>query len=290
MRTLGLWLACFFWAVSFIASKVALESASPMTVVTLRLVISALCFAFWFSLRGWPRLQWTRRRVGQVVVLSLMGTSLHYGTQTMGLQYTPACNASLYASTCPILIALIAAFMLGERISPRKFIGIALALAGVLVSMGLGTLSAFEVRSFLKGDLLVFTSLFFWALFTVYGKSLMSQVGALELLGLVTIVGAATLLPVFAIGSWLHGGSLAVIAPRGWAAIVFLGVTCSFLATLLYFWALERTESQKVGVYLYTIPLMTYAAAWLTLGETVGWNLFWGSLFVLCGVLLTERG
>ena len=49
-------LACFFWAVSFIASKVALKSASPLTVVTLRLVISALCFAVWFSLRGWPRL------------------------------------------------------------------------------------------------------------------------------------------------------------------------------------------------------------------------------------------
>jgi drug/metabolite transporter (DMT)-like permease len=59
---------------------------------------------------------------------------------------------------------------------------------------------------------------------------------------------------------------------------------------LLYFLALERTESQKVGVYLYTIPLMTYAAAWLILGETIGWNLGLGSLLVLSGVYLTERG
>jgi drug/metabolite transporter (DMT)-like permease len=290
MRTAGLWLACFFWAISFIASKVALGSASPLTVVTLRLVIAALCFTAWFSLRGWPRLNWTRPRVRQIFVLSLFGTSLHYGTQTMGLQYTPASNASLYASTCPISIALIATFLLGERISLRKFLGIIIALAGVLVSLGLGTLSAFEVRSYIKGDLLVFTSIFLWALFTVYGKKLSAQVGALQLLGLATIMGAATMLPICAADIWRHGNSLAAIAPRGWTAIIFLGVTCSFLATLLYFLALEQTESQKVGVYLYTIPPMTYLAAWLYLGEAVGWNLFWGLLLVLSGVFLTERG
>jgi drug/metabolite transporter (DMT)-like permease len=286
MRTAGLWLACFFWAVSFIASKVALESASPLTVVTLRLVISALCFAAWFSLRGWPRLAWTKERAAQLVVLSLCGTTLHYGTQTVGLQYTPAANASLYAATCPISIALLAAFSLGEKLSLRKLLGIGLALAGVLAAMGLGTLRTFELRSYLKGDFLVFTSIVLWALFTVYGKKLGARLGALELLGLVTIIGAAMMIPVWAFA----GSSLAAMTLRGWTATMFLGLTCSFLATLLYFLALERTQSQKVGVYLYTIPLMTYAAAWLYLGEAIGWNLFWGLILVLSGVYLTERG
>lgn len=290
MRKAGLWLACLFWAVSFIASKVALESAPALTVVTLRLVISALCFAVWFSLRGWPRLQWTPRRAGQVVLLSLAGTTLHYGTQTVGLQYTPASNASLYASTCPISITLIAVFLLGEKLNGRKALGIALALAGVLVTMGSSTLGAFELRSYVKGDLLVFASIFLWALFTVYGKKLGSSVGALELLGIVTLIGAATMLPLGAADLWRRGGSLAVITPRGWAAIVFLGVTCSFLATVFYFLALERSQSQKVGVYLYTVPVMTCLAAWLYLGEAVGWNLLWGLLLVLSGVALTERG
>lgn len=289
MRTAGLWLACFFWAVSFIASKVALESASPLTVVTLRLLISAACFAVWFTLRGWPRLHWTRDRLEQIALLSLFGTSLHYGTQTLGLQYTPASNASLYASTCPISIALIATFLLGERLNTRKVAGIILALVGVLASMGLGTLADFELRSYIKGDLLVFASIFLWAMFTVYGKKFGAQVGALELLGLVTIAGAATMLPLCAADIWRNGNSLAAMNLRGWAAVGFLGVGCSFLATLLYFLALERTESQKVGVYLYTIPLMTYLVAWLYLGEAVGWNLFWGSGLVLSGVFLTER-
>ena len=157
------------------------------------------------------------------MLLSLCGTTLHYGTQTVGLQYTPASNASLYASTCPISIALIAAFSLGERLSMRKLLGIGLALAGVLAAMGLGALKSFELRSYLKGDFLVFASIMLWAVFTVYGKKLGARLDALELLGLVTIIGAATLLPVCAFDMLRHGNSLAAMTcaagppRRSWA-------------------------------------------------------------------------
>jgi len=72
--------------------------------------------------------------------------------------------------------------------------------------------------------------------------------------------------------------------------VAFLGITCSFLATLLYFFALERAESQKVGVYLYTIPPMSFLIAGFYLGESIGLNLLIGSLVVLTGVYLTEKG
>lgn len=291
MRThLELLAACFFWAISFIASKAALESAPPLTVVTLRLVLASLCFVLWFSYRGWPRMSWDRAQLGRLFLLSLFGTSLHYGTQTAGLQYTAASNASLYASTCPISIALIACVFLGERLTGRKVAGILLALAGGLTAMGWSTLTSVDFMGHLWGDSLVFISIFLWALFTVYGKKLCGELGAMELIGVVTIVGTLTMLPVSGAELWLKGAGLGDITARSWLAIAFLGLTCSFLATLLYFLALERTESQKVGVYLYTIPLMTYAAAWLMLGEAIGWNLGLGSLLVLSGVYLTERG
>ena len=121
---LYLWLACFFWAISFIATKVALQAVPPLTVVFLRLLISALCFILWFAWRerrlplGRPELFWS------VALLSVVGTSLHYGSQTVGLQYTTATNASIYAVTGPISILLISALFLGERISWKKGVGI----------------------------------------------------------------------------------------------------------------------------------------------------------------------
>lgn len=279
--------ACFFWAISFIATKVALETVPPLTVVALRLVISAACFAPWLV---YKRIRPRARDLRQLFLLSLLGTGLHYLLQTIGLQYTTASNASLYAVTGPISILLISAVFLGERITVRKAAGITAALVGVLTVLGLETLRSVDFASHLWGDFLVFTSIFMWGAFTVYGKKLSRSMGAAELVGAATVIGALWMIPV---GAWeMHqrAFSLAMVSPRAWGAIAFLGITCSFLATLLWFLALARTESQKVGVYLYTVPPMTYLAASIILDERIGLNLLAGSVLVIAGVYLTERG
>jgi drug/metabolite transporter (DMT)-like permease len=286
----GLWVACLLWAASFIATKVAVAAVPPLTLVTLRLAISSLCFLAWFALRRRPLRPGGWQGLWRIFVLSLFGTGLHYGIQTIGLQYTTASNASIYAVTGPISITLIAAAVLGERITLRKGVGIAVALAGVLVVMGIDAVASFDFRSYVVGDLLVFLSIVMWGVFTVYGKRLSGQMGALDLLAMTTLVGSAWMLPVGWAELCLRGFSLAQVTAEAWAAIAFLGVTCSFLATLLYFLALARTESQKVGIYLYTIPPMTYVVAALYLGESPGANLLVGSALVLLGVYLTERG
>ena len=287
---LGLWIACFLWAISFIATKVALEEVPPLTVVALRLLVSGVCFLVWFLAKGGFGSLGLRGKLRELFLLSLLGTGLHYGSQTIGLQFTTASNASVYAVTGPISITLIAAIFLGEKITTRKVVGIAVALAGVLWVMGEETLTDFRFGAHVLGDALVFASIVLWAGFTVYGKKLMEERGPLEVIGLTTVLGALWMAPVGGIELILSGSSLSNMQWRALLAIGFLGVTCSFLATLLYFTALKRTESQKVGVYLYTIPPMTYLFADFYLGETIGVNLVLGSVLILAGVYVTERG
>ena len=281
--------ACVLWAVSFVATKVALEAAPPLVVVTLRLLISALCFLPWIVATGGARGLGGGRGLLRLFVLSLFGTSLHYSLQTAGLQFTTASNASLYTTTGPITILLLSALVLGERITARKAFGVALAVAGVLVVMGADTLSTLELGH-VKGDLLVLASLVMWGLFTVYGKRMIDELGALRVTAWVTVIGALTMIPVGWAEARATGFNLGDITVEAWLAISFLGVACSFLATLLYFVALGFSESQKVGVYLYTIPPMTAVVASLYLGETITTNLVIGAVLVIGGVALTERG
>ncbi len=280
--------AAFLWAVSFVAAIVALEEVPPLVVVALRLVISAACFLPWVVATGGTK-GIGLRRMGELFLLSLVGTSLHYATQTAGLQYTTATNASLYTTTGPITILLLSALVLGERITARKAFGVLLAVAGVLVVMGYETLSSFELGN-VKGDLLVLISIVMWGLFTVFGKRVTDELGALRVTAWVTILGALTMVPV---GLWearTSGFSLAGVSLEAGLAIAFLGVACSFFATLLYFVALGMSESQKVGVYLYAIPPMTAVVAALYLGEVITMNLVFGAILVISGVALTERG
>jgi len=286
---LGLLVAIFFWAISFIATKVAVTAAPPLTVAGLRLVISALCFVVWYAVTNrWPKLP-GRRELKVLFGLSLLGTGLHYGIQTIGLQYTTAANASIFATTGPIAIVFLAVIM-GERLTLRKGLGVALALFGVLVVQGLETLTQFELSGHVLGDILVFVSVFMWGVFTVFGKKVGEDGGPEAMIGLTTIIGAIWMIPVSGVELAAKSFPLASISPKAWLAIAFLGVTCSFLAPLLYFLALKHAQAQKVGVYLYAIPPLTYIFAALLLHEHIGINLIIGSLLVLAGVYVTDRG
>ncbi len=281
--------ACALWAVSFVATKVALRSTPALAVVALRLAISAACFAAWLGVVGWGRRRKARVWL-ELAGLSLLGTGLHYGIQTVGLQYTTAANASLYAITGPVTIALLGWALLGERLSRRKVAGIATAALGVLAVLGGDTLARADLGRRVLGDLLVLVSIVLWGAFTVFGKRLTDELGALRTIAAVTIVGALWTAPA---GWWAmaaRGISPADLPLAAWAAIAFLGVGCSFLATLLYFVGLELSESQKVGVYLYTIPPMTAAVSVAFLGERLTPGLVAGSALVFAGVALTERG
>ncbi len=285
---LALLTACFLWAVSFIATKVALGSIPPLVVVSLRLALSAGCFVAWMGITGrWRRRGW-RFRWRELLGLSLLGTGLHYGTQTLGLQWTSASNASLYAITGPITIVLFGALVLGERVTARKAAGIVIAVLGVLLVMGVDTLLQLRLPPSVAGDLLVLGSIVLWGLFTVYGKRVTDELGPLTVTSLVTMVGAAWMAPVGAVSAALRGFDPRSVSLDAWVAVGFLGVGCSFLAVLLYFTGLARAESQQVGVYLYTIPPMTAVVAALYLGERLGVDFVAGSLLVFAGVWLTE--
>lgn len=287
---IALMAACFFWAASFIATKRALAIIPPLTVVTLRLIISSLCFLLWLLCR---RKRITYRGsawLGRLFLMSLFGTGLHYSLQTIGINYTTASNASLYAVTGPISITIIAALFLGEKITLRKAVGIGCAMVGVMVVLGIDIVLKFEFKGHLLGDILVFTSIFLWGVFTVMGKDMTRQLSAIELTAIVTFMGTIYMIPTSCIEMSNYSFSLSSISTEAWVAIAFLGITCSFLATLLYFFALERTESQKVGVFLYTIPPMTYIIAAFYLGETIGLSLILGSVIVMAGVYITEKG
>jgi len=282
-------MACFFWAASFIATKKALVSAPPLTVVNLRLLISSFCFLTWILVRR-KGFDFRVSLLRTLIVLSLFGTGLHYGIQTMGLKFTTASNGSVYAVTGPITITLIAALFLGETITLKKATGILIAITGVVMVMGLRTVLEFDLRGHLLGDLLVFASIFMWGIFTVLGKKMTEVMRPADLTAVITWIGTVYMIPfsVYEVrGSTFQFSDIAL---EGWISIGFLGIFCSFLSTLLYLHALSRMESQKVGVYLYTIPPMTYVIAAVVLGERMGGHLLIGTVIVLAGVYLTEKG
>jgi len=279
--------AIVLWGLSFVATRLALREVPPVTLVVARFGIGAALLLGVLALRRQhlvpPRSSWPA-----LLLMGFVGLFVHQLLQSHALTMTTAVRTGWLIGLTPIWAALLAALFLGERFGPAKLAGLAVGFAGaiVVVTRGQFTRESLALPS-TPGDLLILASTLNWALYTVLSVRTLRRLGSLPATAAAMALGWAMLLPLFvAQRGWRP---LAHVSPRGWGAIVFLGVGCSGLAYWLWCSALERIEASRVAAFLYLEPLVTLAAAVPLLGEPVGIPTLAGGALVLAGVAITQR-
>jgi len=284
----ALW-AVVFWGFSFIATKVALREVHPFTLLTLRFGIGGLLlllaqlqkdrrFLSAFTIKDWV----------SIIFLAIVGILGHALLQAYGLLYTSAMNTGWIVAIMPIFITIAARLFLGESITARKMIGILIGFLGVflVISKGVFSVSIFRFGSTL-GDFLILISAITWTAFTVGGRGFLSRFSSLAAITPIMIVGCLITLPF----TWLkwEWDILFRLSISGWTSILFLGVSCSGLAYLFWYSALEKKDSSIVGMYLYLEPFVTLVGAYILLSEEVRWIPLVGGGMILLGVYLATR-
>jgi len=145
------------WSGNWIVARAVRDDISPGLATAGRLAIVALLLAP-FAWRGLAAKlpAFSRRDWSVLWLLGLSGGGLHLALQWLGLHYTTATSATLYLSTAPIFILLLAAPLLGERILARQWLGVAISFAGVAL---IGMQGQLLQPSFNLGDLCALASM-----------------------------------------------------------------------------------------------------------------------------------
>lgn len=284
---LGALLAVVFWGVSFVATKAVVREISPFALVLLRTALgSALMLAVLAARRVAlvpPRAFWPL-----LALMGFVGVAFHQLLQGFALTLTSAVNTGWLIGLTPIWSALLARLFLGELFSWPKVLGLTIGFLGaaVVVTGGRWDGGLFAVPS-TRGDLLVLLSTLNWAVYSVLGRGVIRDLGATRATAGAMIAGLLMLLPTVLIPQSTAG--LAALGPRGWAAVLFLGICCSGLGYLFWYRALERMEASRVGALLYLEPLVTLAASVILLGEPVRPATLLGGVVLLAGVGMVQR-
>ncbi|MFZ2419894.1 MAG: DMT family transporter [Anaerolineae bacterium] len=274
----------FFWSASFTWSKLALQEVNPWSLAFWRWLIAALFFAAYLPLSGQgPQVRLALRRDGgRLLLLSLLGVSLLYGLQNIGLTRTSAIHSSLIMNAIGLFTALLGVFWLGERLSGRGWLGLALAFGGVILIVWQGAAPAAGVST-LAGDLITLAAALCAALYSIYGKPLVGRTPPAVMTGLVAGFGALCLLPVAA---WQ--GLTIPAQPGTWLLLLALGIGSSALANLAWWQILARMDASRAGIFLFLIPVIASLIAVITLGESLGGQTLAGAVFVLGGLYLAR--
>ena len=279
--------AVVVWGASFIATKIALQDISPLSVVWLRFSMGVVILGIAVIGRRQFALP-KKNEWGYFALLGFLGITFHQWLQSNGLVTSQASTTAWIVATTPVFMALLGWLVLKEKLGWFKTGGILLAAFGVMVVTTGGALSNILQGNFgAPGDFLILISAPNWAIFSVLSRKGLQTHPAARMMFFVMLLGwIFTSVPYFFTGGLRE---LPALSQNGWLAVIFLGVFCSGLAYIAWYDALTVLPSAQTGVFLYIEPLVAVIVAAIVLSEPVTWASLLGGVIILIGVYLVNR-
>jgi drug/metabolite transporter (DMT)-like permease len=279
--------AVIVWGASFIATKVALQDLSPITIVWLRFLIGVIILGLTVVLRKQFALP-EKKEWGYFALLGFLGITLHQWLQSNALQTSEASTTAWIVATTPVFMALLGWFLLKERLGWTKNLGILLAFLGVLVVVSKGDLGSISIGRFgAPGDILVLISSINWAVFSALSRRGLKSHPASLMMFYLMVFGWVFTTVLFLTTSGMV--EIPSVTFDGWMAVGFLGIFCSGLAYIAWYDALKALTTAETGAFLYIEPLVAVVVAFFVLGEAITPASLIGGVVILFGVWLVNR-
>lgn len=171
-----------------------------------------------------------------------------------GMNYTSPIDGSIIATMGPILIMIIAAFMIRERITLTRLAGIVLGAAGALILIFSNAGHHTSLSGKMLGNLLILASIVFSSIDTVYIKQLFSRYSPYTVMGWAYLFGLFFVLPVF--GDDLLRTDLSRWTPQVYGSMIWLLLGGTVLSTVLLFYGLRGVTATASSIYVYTQPVI----------------------------------
>ncbi len=281
------------WGAAFPISKSGLADVPAATFALMRFVIAAaILVPLVFIMRKGFHIQ--RRDWPKVIFAGFLGFVVIQLGQNWGLSLSPASDIAILTTTEPVSIALLAAYILGEKPAPLFWAGLGLSLLGVLIVIGVNPISLFTPASGpvanpnrLFGDLLFLLGTLGFAGYNVISRGLSQRVDGLEFTGGAVMVGVVGLLP-FALIEILFGTAPIRFTGVAWGGILYTALLVTVFGFLALSWSLKRVTAARVALLFYLQPLSGVIISWFG-GEQLTWNFGVGAVMIVGGVYIAER-
>ena len=274
------------WGLTFVSTKVLLESFTPFEILFLRFALAFL--ALWLVRPHVLRMR-DGHRTDEVLFAAagLSGVVGYFMMENTGLVFATAGNVSVITASAPLFIAIIATIVGREVFRPVFLVGFVLAITGIaLISLSGGADDGgFAVG---KGEMYALGGAVMWGIYS-------------ELVARIADRGYETIASVKRIFAWALAFMvcLAPFMDLTWdfsrfadlsnvANLLFLGLVASGMCYITWSFTVERLGSSAAGGYIYMQPAVTILAAVLFLGEPFTWRIALGLGLVLAGLLLSE--
>jgi drug/metabolite transporter (DMT)-like permease len=269
-----------FWSTGFIATKYVLNSAEPLTYLTIRMAVVVAMMAVIVALARprWP----DRAGIGHSVVAGILVHGFYLGGTAVAIAHSiPAGLSALIPGLQPILTSTIANRWLGERVSALQWAGLLLGLAGVVLILHDRPMSGEAGWGWLATGV----SLVSITLGTLYQRRYCNKIdwraGNLVQYLAVTVF--------FAVGAGAFEDRVVHWTREFVLSVAWLAIVLSIGSIGLLYWLIRHSAATSVASLFYLVPAVTAAMAYVLFGERLDAVAIVGMIACAAAVFLVNR-
>ncbi len=265
------------WGMGVVFAKAAIGHFPPILLMAIRFTLTALALV-WFVRPPW-------RHMGQIFAVALVSAAIQYSLTFSGLVGMDASTAVLVIQLEVPFLVLLGVVLLKEKPGARKWLGIAIAFAGVAVIVGEPRLTGASTAV-----ALVIAGSMTWALGQIMVRRIVG-VGGFTLIAWVSVFAAPQLFVMSLIFESDHIAHIASADWVVWGTVVYLGLVMTALGYGLWYTLIGRHPVNRVAPFLLLMPVFSVAGGIALLGESLTLQIAGGGAVVLLGVgfILLER-
>jgi len=227
---------------------------------------------------------------GKFTLAGVGGQVLAQLGMTWGISKSLASNGAVLNLMIPVMTAVLASFMLREKLTVLRIAALAIGLIGVLL-MSVQDLreSSFLEMKYIAGNGLILVGCFGSSFYNTYCKGLLRRFQEIEILIFSYITASVASLPLLIWVEPFHWSVFWAFDWKSWAAFAFLAILMYGASMLFFFAALEHLDVTVASVSLYLVPIFGVLLATVLLGERLSTLAMAGSGIVLAATILIVK-
>ena len=281
-------LTTLFWSGNFIVGKAASTyEIPPFSLNFYRWLFAGLILLPFTIKEIIKKKDYILNNVGFFIILGVTSITIFNSTVYYSLYYMQVISGVLMISTIPVWIMFISSILGIEKTNRFQIFGVILSLLGVLFIITKSDLEIIKNLAFNRGDLIMASGMFAWALYSALLKKKTYEISQITLLEVVIITGLFFLIPIYVLE--MNLGNPIII---GKPFILTLSYVVLFpgLASF-FFWikGIDIIGANRAGVFLHLMPVFGSIMAIILFDEKFMIYHLLGAIFIIAGITLSNK-
>ena len=281
-------LTTLFWSGNFIVGKAASTyGIPPFSLNFYRWLFAGLILLPFTMKEIILKRNYIFQNIGFFIILGITSITIFNSTVYYSLYYMQVISGVLMISTIPVWIMFISSILGIEKTNKYQILGVILSLLGVLFIITKSDLNLIKNLDFNRGDLIMATGMFAWALYSALLKKKTYEVSQITLLEVVIITGLIFLIPIYILE--MNFGKQIVLGKPFILTLSYVVIFPGLASFFFWIKGIGIIGANRAGVFLHLMPVFGAIMAIILFDEKFMFYHILGAIFIFAGITLSNK-